>query len=83
MLPGLPWVKNIVARDKNLQGRGKATEFYFEQGKIDVLKEGHGKLKEFNTGDLARRNMSCQPWLLFDTLSLLPHCFLKSPLILG
>jgi len=51
-LPGLPRVRNSVAREKNLQGQGKAKEFYFEQGKIDVLRKSQGKLKEFNTGDL-------------------------------
>jgi len=28
-----------------LQGQGKVREFYFESGKIDVLKKSQGKLK--------------------------------------
>jgi len=27
-----------------LQGQGKVREFYFESGKIDILKENQGKL---------------------------------------
>lgn len=32
-----------------LQGQGKVKEFYFEQGKADILRKDQGKLKEFNT----------------------------------
>jgi len=30
---------------KNIQGPGEVKEFYFESGKIDILKENLGKLK--------------------------------------
>jgi len=46
-LPGLPRVRNILARGKNLQVQGKA-----RRKKTDILKKGQGKLKEFNTTDL-------------------------------
>ena len=38
--------------EKILQGQGKVRRFYFESGKIDILKKSQGKLKELNMADL-------------------------------
>ena len=51
-----------MVREKILQGQGKVREFFFfESGKIDILKKSQRKLKEFNTADLtalkAKRNI--------------------------
>ena len=48
LLPGLPQVRKCLARKKKkiLQGQGKVKEFYFEQGKADILRKDQGKLKE-------------------------------------
>ena len=34
---------------KNIQGPGEVKEFYFESGKIDILKENLEKLKQADT----------------------------------
>ena len=40
-----------MGNEKILQGQGKAREFYFESGKIGVLKKIQGKWKKLNTAD--------------------------------
>jgi len=35
-----------MGNEKILQGQGKAREFYFESGKIDILKKIQGKWKK-------------------------------------
>ena len=49
---GLPQVRKCSGKKKTIQGLGKAREFYFEAGEVDILKKSQGKLKEFNTADL-------------------------------
>ena len=34
-----------TVRGKIIQGQGKVREFYFESGKIEILKKSQGKLK--------------------------------------
>jgi len=34
-----------MVREIILQGQGKVREFYFESGKIEILKKSEGKLK--------------------------------------
>ena len=43
---GLAWLPQVMTwSEKIFQGQGKVTEFYFESGKIDILKKSQGKLK--------------------------------------
>ena len=39
------YVASVMAREKVLQGQGKVKKFYFEAGKIDMLKKAQGKFK--------------------------------------
>ena len=38
-------VATVNGKEKVLQGQGKVREFYFEAGKIDILKKSQGKFK--------------------------------------
>jgi len=38
--------QEMVREEKLIHGQGKVREFYFESGKIDILKKSHGKLIE-------------------------------------
>ena len=48
--------------EKILQGQGRVREFYFQLGKIDILKKWHGKFKCFNTADLIPLNAGRNTW---------------------
>ena len=42
----------MVRKKNTLQGQEKVREYYFESGKVDMLKKSKEKLKRFNTADL-------------------------------
>ena len=49
-LTGFPQFRKWSRKNKILPGQGKVREFYFESGKIEILKKSRGKL-EYNTAD--------------------------------